>query len=571
MRIKIIRLIIIGLFILIALGLIYVQAIRGRYYYNLSTNNRIRVVPSEGLRGRIKDRNGKVLADNRISYNVTVTPQAIKDANELFTFLSEVLGVDQQKLLQRYYQRKFAPFAPVVVAENINKTKIFILEENKYRFPSLLIEEGFQRFYPMGKASAHVLGYIGKMNRAEIEKYKEYGYSPQSVVGRSGVEEYYDQYLKGEKGGYQIEVNSRGQQVRLLSLKEPKRGRDIALTIDGDLQEFMTGLLKGSRGAIIVMDRDSGEVLGLTSSPSYDLNVLVDRKLQGRLSAIRSNPHSPLLNRAIKGLFPPGSIFKIVVALGALDINKITEHTTFTCNGYHEVGGMKFRCAHVHGSQNLIEAIAHSCNVYFYRLGLKIGADVIHRYARMLGLGDITQIDLPYEEEGNIPSRRQGILSRRRPWYTGDTLNFSIGQGDVLTTPVQLVKMMSIIANSGVDVQPHLIKAIGGTTVVDHFSKRKIKIDQNIFKTLQQGMRATVTDYSGTAHDLDLQGLYVAGKTGTAQTSGGRDDHSWFVGYADGTKKNVVFCIFLEHGGSSRNAVLVSRQLLLWMQGKDMI
>lgn len=571
MRIKIIRIIIIGLFLTIALDLIYLQVIRGRYYFYLSKNNRIRIVPLEGWRGRIKDRNGKILADSRIAYHVMVAPQDIHDQYALFHFLSKVLDVDQDTLEQRYVQKKFAPFAPVIVAEDISRSKAIILEESKYRYPSLIIQEGFKRLYPLKRNSAHILGYVGKINRAKRERFKEYGYSPQSVIGYSGVEEYYDATLKGGEGGLQIEVNSRGQQVRMLSFKEPTKGQDITLAIDSDIQQIAIDALEEKIGSIVIMDMDNGEILGMISSPSYDSNIFVDYNKQNQFSNLFSNPSAPLLNRAIQGLFPPGSIFKIPVAIGALASQKITPHTTHNCEGYYKLGGRKFRCAHSHGPLNLIQSLARSCNVYYYRVGSILGVDGIHKYARLLGLGDLTYIDLPYEEQGYIPSHRHRFERGKRQWYAGDTLNFSVGQGDVLVTPLQAMRMIATVANNGIEVQPHVIKLIGGVPVKQYQLKRDTKIDKQVLETIQRGLRAAVTDNLGTAHVLNLDQLYVAGKTGTAQTSGEKEDHAWFIGYVKNAKKNIAFCVFLEHGGSSQNACLVSRQLLLSMKEKDML
>lgn len=570
MRIKIVRIIIIGLFLTIALDLVYVQVIRGRYFYRLSANNRIRIIPLEGWRGKIKDRNGKVLADSHIAYNVMVAPQDIGDRQELFQFLSKVLEIDEAIIEKRYLRKKLAPFVPVVVAENIPRDLAIVLEEGKYRYPNLIIQEGFKRSYPFGKNSAHILGHVGKINRERRERFKEYGLL-QSIVGYTGVEEYYDAYLKGGEGGIQIEVNSRGQQVRLLSLKEPTKGQDITLSIDSDIQRIAMDSLDGATGAVIVMDMDNGEILGMTSSPAYDPNIFVDVKKQKRLSGLFASTRAPFLNRAIKGLFPPGSVFKVPVAVGALDSKKITKHTSYDCKGYYKVGGRKFRCVHTHGSQNLIQSIAHSCNVYYYHLGFLLGAEGLHRYARKFGLGLSTYIDLPYEESGYIPNRRKRFQRGKRRWYAGDTLNFSVGQGDVLTTPLQLVRMIATVANNGIEVQPHVIKSIGGLPVQQYNFKREIKIDKEALATVAKGLRAAVTDYSGTANILNLDELYVAGKTGTAQASGKKDDHAWFVGYVQSAKKNVAFCVFLEHGGSSRNACSVSKKLLLDMKKEEIL
>ncbi|MGE0268989.1 MAG: penicillin-binding protein 2 [Candidatus Omnitrophota bacterium] len=571
MRLKILRVVIIFAFVLVALQLIYVQAVKGRYYFNLSTNNRIRVVPLEGWRGRIYDRNGVILAENRIAYNVTVTPQTIENSEQLFEFLSQILGIDKEKLAKNYKSRKHAPFAPVLVAEDIGRDKAIILEENRFRFPSLFIEEGFKRFYPLEENSAHVLGYVGKVNNSLIKRYKEYGFSPLSAVGKSGVEEFYDLNLRGDEGGYQIEVNSRGQQVRLLSMKEPTRGKDITLTIDSQIQDLSLEYMEEKPGSVIIMDYDNGEILGMMSFPSFNPNVFVDPKLNQQTTGLFQNPQAPLLNRAINGSFPPGSVFKIPVSICAIDSQKITRNTTFHCPGFHEIGGIRFGCTYPHGDQSLIEAIAHSCNVFYYRLSLILGADLITRYAEMFGLGQLTHIDLPYESSGNMPNRRQGILTKKRPWYTGDTLNLVIGQGDVLTTPLQLVRLMATIARDGVEVIPHVIKEIEGVKVDKYNSERKLKINQNIFEIVKHGMRATVTDYTGTAHELDNTQLFIAGKTGTAQSSRNKEHHAWFVGYAKGKNRNIAFCVFLEHGGSSHNAVAIARKLLIRMSEEGLI
>ncbi|MBP9854991.1 MAG: penicillin-binding protein 2 [Candidatus Omnitrophica bacterium] len=571
MRLKILRIIIIIGFILVATQLIYVQAVKGRYYFDLSTNNRIRVVPLEGWRGRIFDRNGNTLAENRLSYNVMITPQTKDNSEQLFEFLGKTLNIKKEKLIKKYQSKKHSSFAPVLVAEDITREQAIVLEENRFRFSSLLIEESFERSYPLNENSAHIIGYVGKVNDALLKRYKEYGYSPLSSVGITGVEEFYDLNLRGEEGGYQIEVNSRGQQVRILSIREPTRGNDITLTIDSRIQEMAHLDMQGRPGAIIIMDYDNGEILGMTSSPTFNPNIFVDSKLNDQVTAVIQNPQSPLLNRAINGRFPPGSVFKLLVSIGALDSQKINRHTTFFCPGYHELGGKRFGCTAAHNHQNVIEAIAHSCNVFYYHLGLILGADSISHYAEMFGLGELTHVDLPHESQGNMPNSRQGILLRKRAWFAGDTLNLSIGQGDVLTTPLQLVRMVSLIARDGTDVVPHLIKEIAGVPVDKYRPEQKVKIGQNIFDIVKEGMRAVVTDEAGTAHELYDDRLYIAGKTGTAQSSRNKEHHAWFAGYAKGKNKNIAFCVFLEHGGTSHNAVAITKELLFRISDEGLI
>ena len=576
MRIKILQIIINTFFAIIVLDLVYTQVIRGPYYHRLSTNNRIRVVPLEGKRGRILDRSGIVIADNRVSFDVMVTPQEMKNKEELFLFLSKILGVDEAVLAKRFQQRRYAPFAPVVIAHDVTREQAFVLEENRFRFPSLVVQENYRRFYPMGEIGSHVLGYVSKISRFRIHKLRDYGYSALSVVGYAGVEESYDQYLKGAEGGLQVEVNSRGQQVRILSIKEPQSGQDIQLTINSRIQQFAFDVMQGKTGAILVMDMDTGEILGMISSPSYDPNIFIDSKRNKQTFLLFADRSSPILNRAVKGLYPPGSVFKIPIAMGALETEKINPQSTFVCKGAFYLGRRQIRCAHTHGPQNLLEAIAHSCNVYFINVGLKLESDLIAKYAKLFGLGQLTRVDLPFEKSGLIPSQTHRRLTAHQSWYKGDTANLSIGQGDVLVTPIQLLRMVTAVSKNGQEVQPHVIKAINFEEV-DHqkyITPKTIAVSDATFEIVRQGLRSAVVDPRGTANILDIPGLITSGKTGTAQSGEQKQHHAWFVGYVTSqkpSKRRLSFCVFLEHGVSSYYAVDMARHLLIKMQAEDII
>jgi penicillin-binding protein 2 len=571
MRLKILRVAIFALFVIIVLNLGYAQVIRGPYYYNLSVNNRIRVVSIESRRGRILDRNGVVLADSRISFDILVIPQEIEDEESLFRYLGRILKEDPQELHRRFKQDIFTPFAPVPIAEDVRQETAVTIEENKFRFPGLLVQAGSRRWYPHEEASAHVLGYVGKINAARIRNLKEYGYTPRSIVGYSGVEEFYDQYLRGKDGGLQIEVNSRGQQVRLLSLKEPLKGKDITLSIDQRMQKIAADLLRERTGSIVVMDMESGEILTLTSSPSFDPNTFVDEKDRHQAARLFSDKRSPFLNRAIGGQYPPGSVFKVALAFSALALNKIDPGKTFMCPGYYQLGRRQFRCAHVHGAQNLQQAIMHSCNVYFYNLSLVLGPEPISRFAKNFGLGSPTGIDLPYEADGFIPSPAQRRASHNLGWYRGDTLNLSIGQGDVLTTPLQLVQMMARMGSGGKIVYPHLLRSNGEKVLNKYSSSKQMAFGPEAFKLIQEGLKGVVADSTGTAHVLDIDGFSIAGKTGTAQTSGNRLSHAWFVGHGVFGNTKLAFCVFLEYGGSSYHAAVMARNFFLRMKKENIL
>ncbi len=570
MRIKIIENIILFFIGTIVVALIYMQTIKGEYYYDLSVNNRIRVIPVEGPRGRIFDRRGLVLADNHLAYNVAVVAQDLQDTDSLFNFLGRVLKKDPISLKKQFLHKRKTPFDPVVLARDIDLRTIFAIEENRFQYPGLVIEKTYERNYPFAQTDAHAVGYVGKINADEAEVLEDYGYNLQSVVGKMGVERTYDSILRGGLGGRQIEINNRGQEVRLLSLKEPVQGKDIGLTIDQRIQSAADDLLASRPGAVVVMDLANGDLLGMVSSPSFDPNAFVNKNLQGKVLSYIHDPRALLLNRVVASSYPPGSVFKIPVALAAIELKRIAPDVTFQCPGYYMLGKRRFGCAHVHGSEDLNQAIAHSCNVYFFHVGQMVTAHVIQQYAKAFGLGRVTGVDLPFEASGQVPAgSRPG-----HPWYTGNTLNFSIGQGDTLTTPLQLTVMMAAVANDGVILRPRIVRSVDHKDLPSPNISRlpTVRLHDNTWHIVQRGLRSVITDPEGTAHELnDLAGMTIYGKTGTAQAGTNKANHAWFVGYVHSPRNNLAFCVFLEHGGSSTNAVEVTHGLLSRMQSQGII
>ena len=570
MRFKIIENIIFSTLVLICFALVYMQVIKGKNYFNLSLHNRIRVIPIEGPRGRILDRNGLVLADNRLAYHVGVISQDIDDLDSLFNFLGGVLNKKPSFFKNQFLGKFKTSFTPVILAKDVDQKIIMTIEESRFQYPGLVVEKTYQRYYPFAQTNAHAVGYVGKMDPQEAEVLQEYGYSPLSDVGKTGVEKTYDSVLRAQVGGRQIEVNSRGQQVRLLGFKEPSAGKDIQLTIDQRIQSTADELLGQRPGAIVVMNMDNGELLGLVSSPSFNPNAFINRDQQEKMLSYIRDSKSPLLDRALSGQYPPGSVFKIPVALAGVELKKITRDTSYDCPGFYMLGDAKFGCAHVHGRENLNDAIAHSCNVYFYHVGQILGARIIEQYAKAFGLGRVTGIDLPFEASGQVI----GHAKAGYRWYTGNTLNFSIGQGDTLSTPLQLTVLSAAVANDGVILRPHVIKAMDYKDLQQpDISKLPIiRLHDETWRLIQQGMRSVITDHEGTAHLLnDLGGMSVFGKTGTAQAGGNKSNHAWFVGYLRSPKFNLAFCVFLENGGSSANAVEITHQLLSRMQLQGII
>lgn len=548
MRGKIYPAIISIFFLLLFLNLFYLQIIRWPLYHGLSQKNRIRLVPLEGLRGTIYDRNGLSIVENRLSFDVVILPQEIEDGEKTFTRVAKVIGTSKENIEAIKKKEYQAPFAPITIARDIDEDRAFILEEMKQDIPGVLVQPKSLRRYAYDERASHIIGYLSLINREEFERLKDYGYTFRDLVGRSGIERIYDRYLKGQSGGMQVEVDAVGRLMRTLGTKAPKKGKDITLTIDAKLQSRASELLSGSNGAIVVMDPNNGEVLALASSPSFDPNIFIDPNKNDIVTGLLKSGSRPMINRAINGQYPPGSTFKIIVALAGLENKKINENTTFNCAGKFWVGNIEFDCwkEEGHGPQNLREAIAHSCNIYFYNLGRKVGPDILTEYAHKFGLGRPTGVDLAGEGKGFVPTVWWKKTAKRENWYEGETVNYSIGQGYLSATPLQMAEAISIFATEGNVPTPHLIKKIGNSAVA--FKPKTISISKNALKIIKEAMRQVVNSDTGTGQRARVEGIDIAAKTGTAQNPQG-ESHAWFVGYAPANNPKIAFAILIEHGG----------------------
>lgn len=568
MRIRQVVVIFQALFIILLIGLFYKQVILGDYYYNLSKKNVIRVIPLEASRGKIVDRNGVVIVDTIPSFNILLIPQEIKDKTVLFDKLSEILEVSSEEIKQNYKKRYFNPFFPVMIYGNLNKDKVIAIEENKLNLPGVIIDIKPQRFYRYRSAGSHILGYLSQIDISRITRLKPYGYQLNDLVGYSGIEEKYDLALRGQKGGEQVEVDNRGRRVRTIGFKPATSGQDIQITIDILIQEIVDKSMEGKKGAVVIMDPYSGEIISLSSYPDYDPNDFIENNNQA-INGLLENKYYPLFNRATAGQFPPGSVFKIITAVAALEKNPSLENKVFYCDGNMQIGNRNYNCWSVHQEENLRQAIMHSCNIYFYNLGILVGPENINRYAHMLGLGSPTGIDLSYEAKGFIPSPNWKKIIRFEDWRKGDTANMAIGQGEVLVTPLQMARMFSAIANGGKLVQPYLIKAIGGKEVAVAKDKT-IRLNNDTLAKINSFLYEVINNPEGTAHIVDIKGLKIYAKTGTAQVSG-KSPHGWLVGWVGRDKPKYAFCVFLENGISSYNACLVARRIFEEMLNRNLI
>lgn len=534
---------------LLFLNLLRMQVFEWGAYRRLSEKNRIRVIYLEGARGRIYDRAGKPLADNRLSFNCSVMPRESNDIDETCGRLAPLLGETKETLLQRFGKSKSGNFNTVILAEDIGRTQAMAIEERLDELPGVLIETRPQREYPLGPAAAHLVGYIGPLQGDE-ESRELYDYSRRDWVGANGVEKMSEGFLRGRSGGLQIEVNSAGRIVKALGIKEPETGKDIQLTVDAALQSHVQSLLHGEKGAVIVMDLKDGSILSFNSSPSFDPNRFASSKGRKSVAGYLTGADAPMVDRGTRGQYPPGSIYKIVTALAALKRQKITPETQYNCPGFMVIGGNKFHCWKLsgHGEEDLTKAFADSCDVYFYSAGLAAGVDAIVDRAKMLGLGRPTGLDLPGERSGLVPDPEWKRRAKRLPWFDGDTANLSIGQGFLQLTPIQALMMISAVATNGEVPRPHLVEKVNGVKVSDN-SVRHLDVPAEHWKAVQAGLDAVVNSPRGTGRLAKAEGVRIAGKTGTAQ-SGQSRTHAWFVGYAPAERPKVAMVVFLENGGT---------------------
>jgi len=540
------------LFLLICLGLFYAQIIRYPYYARLSRNNSIRVIPIDGPRGNIFDRNGLPLATSRLSFDVAIVYQELRgQRTSLVRLLKDTLGMSGSRIAESLAKASsLRPYAPFVIAEDIGKDKAIAFEEESFLLDGVTVQTRSRRDYIYKNTGSHLVGYLSEIGDEELEDLRDSGYRPKDNIGRSGLEKYYEEYLRGTDGGTQVEVDSRGRQIRLLGVKEPSGGKDLYLTIDLSIQAMCDKLLGNHIGAIVAMDPNNGEVLAVASHPSFDPNIFVTPDTSGqRLKCLNDRIGRPMSNRAISGLYAPGSVFKIVTASAALDTGKINRNTRFLCTGSFKLGRGKFDCwkEEGHGSQDLQGGLMNSCNVFFYNTGKLAGVDAMESYAKLFGYGSLTGIDLPDEVKGVVPGRAWKRIHRKDNWYEGETVNYAIGQGYLMVTPIQVMKMMAAVANAGFLVKPYIVKQIDTAPIAPEKPKR-IAIKDETTSEIRQGLYEVVNNALGTGKRAKVEGLYVAGKTGTAQNPQGRT-HAWFAGFAPYNNPKICLVVFLEHGG----------------------
>ncbi|MBU4252325.1 MAG: penicillin-binding protein 2 [Candidatus Omnitrophica bacterium] len=569
-RKTVLSLIIILMFACLIIGLFNLGILQGAKFRRLSDSNCIRLIAQSGSRGNILDRNGEVIVDNKISYDVMILSQDLNNIDQALTLISRILGIGIVELRMAFKKNFISSSIPVTVAANIELKNAIILGEYKIEEPSIIVAPKPIRHYPYGALAAHVIGYVNEIDRWRLTKLEDYGYKTKDIVGFGGVEEKYDYYLRQEEGGLSVEVNHRGKFMRVLGFQPPRNGKDVVLTLDLKIQKIVEENLTGRKGSVILMDPFSGEILALANYPNFNPAVFVHKRTK-LISGLFNDPDAPFLNRAIGSSYPPASVFKIVLASAGLELKKINPATSFVCQGSTMVGARRFSCWDEHGVQDLYQAIAHSCNVFFYKTGLLVGAQNIHDYALKLGLGRNVGSEMAGETSGFIPSPLWRKINKFQNWFDGDTANLSIGQGDCLITPLQATNMLAAFANRGSLLTPYIVKSVGG---LDLSVKKKrftgVPFKKNSFEVIAQGLAKVVSDAKGTGNVLSTLPIKVAGKTGTAQVPRGAT-HAWFVGFFPVDKPRYAICVFLENGGPGHAASLMTKQIIEAMNNQGLI
>ncbi len=550
----------------------YLQIYQGEYYAGLADGNRIRIVPSMAPRGTFYDRNGELLVTNRPGFSVSLLPLTAPISDDVIDRLSDLLKVPTDEIKTKIAGH--SGFNPIRIKTDVTPDIVSIIEEQKSQYPGVVIEVTPIRDYILKQEGAHTFGYVSEINDTELEKMKDEGYKSGDIIGKFGLEKVYDKELRGENGGQQVEVDVSGKPVQILGRKEPVPGDDLELTIDINLQQAAEKAVDeqltqigAHAAAAVVMNPQTGEILAMVSRPAFDPNLFAHGISSKDWNQLNNNPYHPMDNKTITGEYPPGSTFKIVTGTAALTEGVVTPDEQIFDSGHHWIIPKGNADGEALGWLNFRTALAHSDNVYFYEMGNRLGIDRLEKYARMFGLGAKTGIDLPYEATGLVANRRYKEKNfDDGEWYLSETFDAAIGQGFNLVTPLQAAMVMGEIAAAGKRYKPHVVNRIiapDGSVVKDFQPELLSQLDvpEEDIKLVQDGLH-DVTKYGTAASSFRGFTVDIAGKTGTAENSQGRD-HGWFVAYGTFDNPNIVVAVIVENGGyGSQSAVPIGRKIL---------
>jgi penicillin-binding protein 2 len=569
--------------ILCAIALVWywkIQILDFKKYDALSTANRTRETELLAARGILTDRTGTVvLADNRASFKASFIRENSRDEADSVRRIAALLELEPaviQARIDKY--RLWPPYRPIVVKDNLIFAEVSRIEARKNDMPELIVETEPKRIYPRGTMAAHILGYLREADADDLKAHPE-RLRPGDVIGKVGVEGWYDERISGRDGKLVEIVDSLGRRQGEVERIEPEAGPRLALSLDCDLQAKAEELLIGREGSIVVLDPATGEVLAMASNPTFDPNKFITRFTPEEWQTLVDNPENPLLNRAIQGLYSPGSLFKPVMGIIGLMTGAVGPETTVYCAGAVDIYGAVRHCWNEagHGALSLRDAIRYSCNIFFYTLGRRIPIDTIARYARLMGLGRKTGIDIGGEREGLVPDTEWKKTTRDKVWYPGETISVVIGQGPLLATPLQMATVAARLANRGLGIRPHLMRDASGVIT----EEEPLGIPASTFEQVVEGMWRSV-NMGGTGEAARVERFDVCGKTGSTQTisretadriAGGariRKTHSWFMGFAPRRQPRVVVTVLVEYGGGGgATAAPIAGQLFALFKEKN--
>jgi len=545
-------------FLIILLRLWQLQLLQGDELRKTSEANRLRIIRVSAPRGIIFDRNGIPLVKNTPYFSASVIPEEFDSAN--VPALAAVLHISENELRYRLTQKAKSPFTPVRLKEDLTSTEVGYIEARRSDFPGLFIDIELSREYLYGGIGAHLIGYLGKLtpNQAKDPAFKDV---PQDAfIGQWGVEKLFDKTLRGIPGQKIIEVDAMGREIRLLKEKPSVKGADLSLSIDIALQKAAEDAFEERTGAMVALKSDTGEILGIVSSPSFDPNKFAKGISSDDWNAIINDKKVPMLNRAIQSQYPPGSTFKIITAISALESGALDESTKVDCRGGISYGKWHFGCWNKkgHGTLSLHRGLVESCDVYFYEAGKRAGIDNIYKYATMLGLGEETGITIGRERKGLIPNSRWKQETKKSAWFLGETFINSIGQGYVSTTPIQMAVMMNAVSNGGNVYRPSIFRTSEPVLI------RKAAIRPETLEAIKEALKGVVNEPGGTGAAARSSTVVIGGKTGTAQVVGLKKDskyltenlrdHAWFVAFAPVDKPQIALSVIVEHGGHGGSA-----------------
>lgn len=570
-------------FAALAVGFWLLQVAQHEKYRRLAENNHQRTIALTAPRGVVFDRDGRVLVENRNSLNISLVRDRVEDIEASIELLAEVAGVSASELWSVVERHRRDPaYRPIVLIRDASLGQVAAVAAHALELPGLFVQQLPTRHYPAGEVAAHLFGYVGEVSDAQLASAEFHNVRSGSVVGKSGIEQTYNQLLMGRDGARRVAVDSIGREIDTIGEVVPNEGRQLQLTLDYDLQQAAEDAfaLAGFNGAAVVLDPRSGEILALVSLPAYDPNAFALGIDQDTWDALNRDTLRPLRNRALQGRYSPGSTFKITMAIAALEEGIVTPDFRVQCRGGGTFYGRFSRCHTTHGSVDMREALERSCNTYFYTLGEMMEIDQIHKWATALGLGELSGLDLPHEVQGLMPSTAWKREALGEPWYPGETISVAIGQGAVSVTPISMAVMMATVANGGTRVTPHLLKAVNDGTGWTPWKKpgprSVVAFSETTLSVITEGLWNVVNrDGTGaTGRRGRIQGRDVIGKTGTAQiisltgrlaagdTERDLRDHGWFVFAAPAGAPEIAGVVFGEHAEHGHLTAPIARHVM---------